>query len=69
MGCNQTKMANIRPKWPELDQIICKKLKIKVKIDLIGQNNPFAVKIDFIGPFFLNNLSLRKFNDKVQLKF
>ena len=48
MGYNQTKMANIRPKWPELDQIICKKLRIKVKIDLIGQNQPKIFNIDII---------------------
>ena len=42
-------MANIRPKWPELDQIICIKIILKVKIDLIGQNEPIKVKIDLIG--------------------
>ena len=42
-------MANIRPKWPESDQIIFKKLMIKVKLDLIGQNKPNKLNIDHIG--------------------
>ena len=42
-------MAYIRPKWPELDQIICKKFRIKVELDPIGQNKPIKVKIDLIG--------------------
>ena len=39
-------MANIIPKWPELDQIICKKFMIKVKIDLIGQNKPINFNLN-----------------------
>ena len=44
MGYNWTKMANIRPKWPELDQIIYKKLMIKEKIDLKGQDKPINLR-------------------------
>ena len=43
MGFNQTKMANNIPILPELDKIIGKKLMIRVKIDLIGQNQPIKV--------------------------
>ena len=48
MDYDQTKMASIRPKWPELDQIFCKKIRIKEKSDLMGQNKPIEVKIEFI---------------------
>ena len=42
-------MGNIRPKWPELDQIFCQKLRIKEKSDLLGQNKPKKVIIDLKG--------------------
>ena len=51
MGYIKNKMANIRPKWPELDLIICKNL-IKVKKYIIVQNKPIKVKIDILGHGF-----------------
>ena len=49
MGYNKTKMANFRPKWRKIDQIFCKKLWIKEKSDLRGQNKTIKIKIDQIG--------------------
>ena len=69
MGYNQTKMAHIRRKWQELDQIFCKKLRIKEKSDLIGQNKPIKVKINLISQNQPINVKIDRIGQNQPVKF